>query len=450
MDSPECSSKLRLELFYDLMLLINDPYPLVREESLVALSHSILKESDLFFETFKNYIVDWRDDKANNPVVTILGHELEILMFEPSRRVNERLSDFLNFLAERFEGKEGNILNSNLATGCLSRISHPSSTNINSLTFSENAMVVKYYTLSGKPSMSPCGLLSCGDTLGQMHCQMTSFGQTSKQVFNYFKLGLSPNQIPKPFSKLAENRSKMSQTVEYQTFIDDSSLLAISNRSQVAIINYNESEDAECAFWMSPPDSCSNVIVDYNHRTFQILHSTGSSLTYIYDIESQKRLEGVRLPRQTTHSMQWLKPYSSLFYAAQDNFLLFDNRVKGSIACIENGGVDFLSANCSCAMPLYLVTSTKGGVVQMYDTRMMKSVASRNLGTPLKQFDVHKQLPFAVGLTSEIISFSFENGTLTPEQQSIGLGIDAFALHQNESSCAVRIGNTVKCCVIDY
>ena len=450
MDSPECSEKLRAELFYDLMLLVNDPYPLVREEALVALSHSILKESNEFFEVFKNYIIDWRDDKANNPIVTLLGHEIEILMFEPSKRVNERLSDFLKFFAERFEGKAGKILNSNLATGCLSKISHPSSTNINSLTFSANAMVVKDYTLSGKPSMSPCGLLSCGDTIGQMHCQTTAFGQTSKQIFNYFKLGLTPSQIPLPFKTLAENRSKMGQTVEYQTFIDDSRLLAISSRSQVAIINYNEPEDAECAFWMSPPDASTNVVVDYNHRTFQILHSTGSSLAHIYDIESQKKLEDIRLPRQQTRAMQWLKPYSSLFYVAQDNFLLFDNRVKGSIACIENGGIDFLSANCSCAMPLYLVTSTKGGVVQMYDTRMMKSVANRNLGAPLKQFDIHKQLPFAVGLTTEVISFSFENGTLTPEEQDIGLGIDAFALHQNESSCAVRFGNTVKCCVIDY
>ena len=171
---------------------------------------------------------------------------------------------------------------------------------------------------------------------------------------------------------------------------------------------------------------------------------------HIYDIESQKKLEDIRLPRQTTHSIQWLKPYSSLFYVAQDNFLLFDNRVKSHIAQIDGGGIDFLSANCTCAMPLYLISSTKSGVVQMYDMRMMKSVAKNDLGTPLKQFDVHKQLPFAVGLTQDIVSFSFENGELTPDDQDIGLGIDAFALHQNESTCAVRFGNTVKVCVIDY
>ena len=48
------------------------------------------------------------------------------------------------------------------------------------------------------------------------------------------------------------------------------------------------------------------------------------------------------------------------------------------------------------------------------------------------------------------VSFSFENGELAPDDQDIGLGIDAFALHQNESTCAVRFGNTVKVCVIDY
>ena len=54
------------------------------------------------------------------------------------------------------------------------------------------------------------------------------------------------------------------------------------------------------------------------------------------------------------------------------------------------------------------------------------------------------QRPFAVGQSTDVISNSLEDETLVPAQQDTGLGIDALALHQNEPSCALRIGNPTK------
>ncbi|EAY08655.1 hypothetical protein TVAG_240160 [Trichomonas vaginalis G3] len=448
----KCSSELRGALIYDLILLVNDPYPLVREEALVALSHSLNKDSTELLNSLKTYITDFRDDKAKNPIVTLLGHELQILMFEPSKRVNERLNEFLVYLAQRFiDSKNAQPLQSNLSRFCVSDISHPSHSNLNPLTFSSNAMVVNEINLEGRPSISPSGLLSCADQTGQLHCQVTIQGQTSKQIFDYFKPGLETDKIPPYFGHLAETRRTMKTTIDYQAFIDDSRMLAISNRSQVAIINFNKSKDAECAFWMAPPDSCNKVVVDYNDKAFQILHSSGSSLVHIYDIESQKKLDNIKVPRSQTNGMQWLKPFTSLFYVSQEHFTLYDSRMRGSIALIKDGGLDFLGANCSASMPNALVMATKYGHIKMFDIRVMQMISQRELVMPLKQFEVHRQLPYAVGLTNNsLYSISFEDYELTTEAQDNMVIPDAFGLHMSESTCAIRTGNTVKTCVIYY
>lgn len=452
MDSEESDDELRSALIYDLILLVNDPYPPVREEALIALSHALHRDNGELLSSLNSYITDWRDDKAKNPIVTLLGHELQIMMFEPSKRVNERLNEFLRYLASRFtEEKNTEPLHSNLSRSCVSDISHPSHSNLNPLTFSSNAMVVTDCTLEGRPSMSPSGMLSCADNTGQLHCQVTIGGQTTMTTFDYFKPGLDFATVPHHFGFLTEQRRGMRSSIDYQAFIDDSRMLAISNRSQVTIINFNRSNDAESAFWMAPPDATTKVVVDYNDKAFQILHSSGSSLVHIFDIESQKKLDNIKVPRTPTVGMQWLKPYSNLFYVAQSDLLLYDSRMRGTVASIQNGGIDFLTSNCSASMPHNIVVASKGGGIKMYDMRNMQAVAFRDIGTRIKQFEVHRQLPYGVILTNNCLySLSFEDYELTPETQENMAIPDAFGLHMSESTCAVRSGNTVKTCVIYY
>ena len=450
MENEILDERLKLELFFCLILSLNDPYPLVREESIIAISKAIEKEDNSFLNSLYQYIREWKDEKANNPIVTLLGHELQILQYEPSPKVNKKLNSFFEFLDLIFRGESLTKLHSNLSYGSLSRISKSIFLDLPPPNFTANTLTIKS-TLIGQPTISPSGLFACGDINGLLYCQTTTNSSPNFiKPFDFFNSQQNIIDTPEIFQSLINERFKSKQTIQYLTFIDDLRILSVSNRSQVTVINFNYPDDPESAFWMSPPDTCSNILTDYNHKTFQIINSTGSSIAHIFDLERQQNIEDIRLPRIKTTSLQWLKPYSTLFYIAQDNITFFDSRTKNNISSIKNFGNDLISGNSSLSMPLYFSFGNKKGEIFMYDLRMMKEVSYHNIGYPLKQFDVHKQLPFAVALSNSFYSISFENGSMILEDQDLNYNPNSFALHNSELSCAVRIDNRIDCIIVDY
>ncbi|OHT11579.1 hypothetical protein TRFO_18946 [Tritrichomonas foetus] len=453
MDLLKTDEHLRTELLYDLILSLNDPYPLVREEALIALSHAIRSEEPQFLSSLSSYLTEWRDDRANNPIITLLGHEIQILQYEPSVRVSERITEFLLYLCDKFDDNPScEPLSSNIAYSCLTKISLPSTSTLNAPVFSANKME-GHAKLVGIPAFSPSGLFACGDCDGRIHAQV--FGN---EVMDYAFFNSRPinDKITQHFSPLANNESLRNPAhVAYMAYIDDSKLMAVSNKSQVVVIDANVQYDAACAFWMTPPDICPNVIVDYNYRTYQVLHTTGISLAHVYDLNTQQKIFDIRIPRNKTQNMKWLKPYSSLFYVAQDDFLIYDERSKNAVATVKGGGKNLVNCNCSIAMPLLLTSGFSNGDVSMIDMRTMTEVGTRyNCGAPIKQFDVHQHLPFAVGVAGQdLVSFSYEDEIIEPQVQDLPGGYsvaDAFCLHLTEASCAVRSGKQIQCVIIDY
>jgi len=445
------NERVKTELLFNLLLSLNDPYQLVREESIIALSRAINNENKEFLSSFETYLNEWRDEKANSPIITVLGHELQILLFDPSPLVNDRLSELFLFLSNSLSNKPTNRLESHLNKSCITTISQSSIIDYPILDFSANVLEVTDNTLLGSPSISPSGLFACGDKSGRIHCQTTTASShDGKSIIDFFSCQLNQSKTQDPFRKLITNRTKTTQTVEYLSFIDDFRLMSVSNRSQSVVINLNSISEPESAFWLAPPDSCNKVIVDYNYKTFQLLHSTGSSISHILDLEMQKNIMDIRLPRSKTSSMNWLKPYSSLFCVAQESVLLFDTRSQNMITSIPIDGRLLIDCNASNANPLSLCAALKSGDVSMIDMRVMKTVSTLNIGSPINQFEIHNQFPFGVGIGNSFFSVSFENNVLCDENQDIGFIPDSFALHQSESSCAVRYRNSIKCVIIDY
>ena len=151
--------------------------------------------------------------------------------------------------------------------------------------------------------------------------------------------------------------------------------------------------------------------------------------------------------------MKWLKPYSSLFYVAnQEDFIVYDERTKNSVATIKNGGSQLVNCNCSISMPLLLLSAFENGDISMVDFRMMNEVGNRlNTLSPITQFDVHQHLPFAVGVVGEkLMAFSYEGEELESTIQDMNYIPDSFCLHLTEASCAVRSGNNIQCVIVDY
>lgn len=444
--------QFRNALLYDLILSLNDPYPLVREESLIALSHAIKTESSHFLSSLSGYLTDWRDDKANNPLVTLLGHEIQILQFEPSPRVNERIQEFLNYLSGRFDDKpDCEPLTSNMTYSSLMKISQPSDSTLNPPVFSANR-IESSYNLIGVPAYSPSGLFACGDSSGRIIAQVYDNEVTS---YSFFAKKSPKGPITKYYHPLineyTQSSNKEAQAC-YMAYIDDTKLLTISTKSQVVVIDSNVQNDPTAAFWMTAPDICNKVIADYNTRTYQILHTTGISLVHVFDLNTQQKIYDIRISRQQTHNMKWLKPYSSLFYIAQNDFYIYDERTKGPVASIKDGGNGLVNCNCSISMPLLLVSGFENGDLSMVDMRMMTEVGHRyRSGQPMAQFDVNQHLPFAVGLCGqELIAFSYEDEQFEPTVQDLNFTPDSFCLHLTEASCAVRSGSNLQCVIIDY
>lgn len=443
--------RFRTELYYDLMLSLNDPSPLVREEALVALSHALNSESSHFLAGLSSYLTEWRDDKANNPLITLLGHELKILYFEPSRRVNERINEFLQFLVSKFDDNTNTEpLQSNLTNSCLTKIAENTEYNLNPPIFSAKQMKVTE-ELCGIPAFSPSGLFACGDVNGKIHSQVMDGGKVTYDDFVGFKTYSS--SLKNRFKPLFDVKKSGKTLLSYLTYIDDFKLLAISNKSQVIIRDANIYIDSADSFWMTPPDVCNNSIADYNFRSFQILHSTGKSMAHIFDIETQQKLTDIRISRVNIQNMKWLRSYSTLFYIAQDDLSFYDSREKNAVAKIVGAGHDLVNCNSSISTPLNLITAYNKSV-SMIDMRMMAKLPnSINTQYPIQQFEVHQHLPFAVGiLNNKLQSFSFEveNQLDSPEEQDLNGIPDAFELHPTEASCAVRIGNKIQCVIIDY
>lgn len=443
--------RFRTELLYDLILSLNDPYPLVREEALIALSHAMENEEPHFLSNLASYLSDWRDDKANNPLITLLGHEMQILLYEPSTRVNECLTEFLSYLSDRFDDKPNcQPLSSNMAHSCLTKISHPSNVNeatLNQPVFSANKIEAKH-NLTGVPALSPSGLFACGDDQGSIIAQVM---RDELNNYSFFRRKMPPEPLYRHFKPTVINQDIAK--VSYLSYIDDMKLLAVSTKSQVVVIDANIQQDASCAFWMTAPDICPNVIADYNSRTYQLLHTTGISLAHVFDLNTQQKIFDVRIPRSKTRNMKWLKPYSTLFYiATQEDFIVYDERTKGPVATIKNGGRNLVNCNCSISMPLLLLSAFENGDISMVDFRLMEEVGQRlNAGSPITQFDVHQHLPFAVGIAGDqLIAFSYEDEELESTIQDMNYRPDSFCLHLTEASCAVRSTNNIQCVIIDY
>lgn len=449
----EQSPEVREELIYDLTALMSDPYNRVREESLVALSHALSSYPQNFYDELKEYIATFNDDNIANSITKLLGQSFNILMYEPSTRVSQRIEEFLCFLSGRFDRVNTSILESNFVSGLMNRIAHPPAKKQSvSLSYTVNQMVVDEVPLVGSPSVSPTGLLACPDIIGRLHVQVPAFGVPARQVFNFFKNSMKPDHIPDDFKKIYTRRMQNKQTVEFQTFIDDFRLLSVSNRSQVCVVNTQNQFDAESSFWLNEPDTQSSVVVDYMHKNSQLIYSSGgiSQKVRLYDISTLRAIQDMRIPKKQIYGMQWLKPYSSLFYVAQDDLIIYDTRLQKSVATIEGSGSQFLSANSCTAMPLYILESTKNGHIGMVDMRMMKTVAKAEVGSNIKKFDVHRQLPYGVALTNSLTGISFENGSILTFKQTLDVTPEAYCLHLSENLCSVRSGNIIKSFTIMY
>ncbi|OHT00933.1 hypothetical protein TRFO_32229 [Tritrichomonas foetus] len=471
----------KVELFFDLILSLSDPFSLTREEAIIALGDVLRNETPSFFEAFSEYLKTFNEDQIRHPIVQLLSRELEILTYDPSKRVQNRFSDFLQYLLSLIQEKEtkssnndkittynsnnagankicidksplvneseignenkkyNNGLESNLLAYCLSTIVHYTTE------ADDECNTIAHTPLSGKligiPAVSPSGLLSCGDSDGIIHCQTPNM----TMQFDFFNQAFTSPLLKTRFDPLLAKRVQRRCVLSYEKFIDDEKLLAVSNTSQVIVIDTHSIDEPSCSFWMEQPDICDHVMTDYNYTTFKLISSSfGRSTVSIFDLEKQKKTLETRIERDTISCLQWMQPFSSLFFICQKNFSIYDERVCQVVtsALFRDPNDLVVGCNAANAMPMNIIIAKESGELSMIDLRIMREVTRKNTNKPIKMFDIHRQLPFGFGLVDNTaFSVSFDSGALSLEMKEFSVPIHSFALHMNEAACVVRTGS---------
>ena len=141
------------DILFELTSLSNDLDNLVREETIIALSHSIFKEST----QLSQQICEYCSGIINNSfqyLVPLIGNQIKILTFDTSPRVLERLIEFMNFITSKSENKILPLPISNIYNSCLSKISRNRNVELEPLAFFERKLIINdNNNLIGKPNL---------------------------------------------------------------------------------------------------------------------------------------------------------------------------------------------------------------------------------------------------------------------------------------------------------
>jgi hypothetical protein len=264
------------------------------------------------------------------------------------------------------------------------------------------------------------------------------------QSYDFFR-PTSRAEIPQRFQPLWDARQP-NVNLAYMTFVDDAKFLAVSNQSQVIVADTDVSTDTICAFWMTPTDICTRLCVDCNHQSFHLVAALAPSKAMLFDLATQQRCGEIRLDRTRPTCAQWLRPFSSLFYVCGQNLTIFDERMpeNRSVAVIEGMRECAVGCNASLAMPFYVVAGRANGAVTMYDLRTLRPVAQAEVGKSLRQLEIHKHLPFGLGLGDPaLFTLAFGDGSFSQSTQATHAVVQSFSLHSSEPLCAIRSGNRV-------
>lgn len=473
----------------------------------------------LVFDQLEKCLKDKHFKPENAPTARILMKKLRTLFYDTSARVIERLIQFCFFIESKLSHDKTEPLTSNLKFSCLNKLSHlqnkdqmpksffnhetlvppvfqsqpsspfspffsviqqkqKSSPNKNKFQYplcnkksaqddvvadkkvSPNKKMLIMFT--GKPAISPSGLLACSNIDGSITYQVQSEDngtmKTKNVTHDWFS---SPNiysSFPH-FSSLSKVQTAQKTSVSYLQFISDTKLLATSSSSQVVVIDTEMIKEPICSFCGSKPYNYSTSISDYNNHNFSLIQtSEEENGVKLYDFTTLKSIGQFYFQgeKQKIQGIQWLKPYTTLFYVARQDVLFYDTRMKEVVFKILNVGSTFVGGNVSYNSPVTFVMGNnynngknKQGVISMYALGGSQ-ITSTTITKEFKEFEVHKHLPFAAAVTDSFFSFNFDTGELEQQQQNLGYIPNSISLHHSEALVAARIGNKVQCEEINY
>lgn len=435
-------SKIVIDLFITIVNNLVDMDQFVREESLVALSFIISYNRD-FVSALDKFI----NNNANYPIINKLINKLLILLFDPSITVGERLIEFMDFVDSCVKGIEKDYLTSRADKACLFKVAKAQTNTVETAAFSEKSLVSQEIDLTGTPSISPSGYIACSDTSGSIQIQVSKKSKGRTIICPFVSL-TNTNKIPTLFNQIASIRSKYKEKIAYTYFIDDCNLIAVSTSSQMVVCDIQMHDSYTVASVISSPTSSIPFIVDYNNLSHSLLFCQENNLK-VFPIETLQSSINFN-STEPIERANWIQPYSNLIAYSKTNIHIFDTRTNETAATLKESGIDLLASNVSGGDPYYIYNGYSNGKISLVDFRTMSEVSHVQLSEQITQFNVHRHLPYAAGLGTNLHTINSENSELRVKVKSYQQKPCSFVLHPNEDAAAIRFRNTVNTMMVDY
>jgi len=434
----EALKQISNDVCFEIISNCNDMDATVREETIIALNHILGKMDNKFLSDIFSF-VNMISNLAYDPLVPLIGNVISVLSYDPSPIIKDRLKELIGYITKRVSGSNPVFIESNFSEVCLNKIAKEEFIGAEPVAFSERIMVSNN-VLVGKPDISPSGYLICSDQDGHLLCQTSSNPSKCAKEFKFFDFDSLGFQGLESFIRMRKNQKPK---LVYNKFMDDNRIFSCTDRSQVSIIDIDTPIDPVASFILGSPDTTREVFIDLNTRSYSILHTSNHNQIGIFSLDTMKRTSLISIPAQKIYKSEWFKPYSTLFYTAQDDLNIFDSRMPMIITSLRSVGKNMIGCNISGASPFDIIAGYSSGNISLIDIRTMTEDACYNWGSPIQQFEVHKHLPYGIGLSDSLVSFSSDNGIINPKRIGLSVVPSSFSLHPNENACSIRIGSKI-------
>jgi hypothetical protein len=407
---------------------LTDMSPIVRAEAIVAIALGMV---DGRFGAVQSLLLS----KDGSPLSSLLREGLYASQYDPSPVIQNNLSQLLSLIGMPSHSAVRPA--STFKPAILLNFAHAPDGELTIQHF--QTVKLEGPRLGGHPAISASGILSCADSTSTLRTQALDRSLHNSPLFGK-TMDFSALPALTNFSAPARFASRTGKTrTAFVRALDDSRVMAISDHWQVSIVDTGPG--SVVSFWI-PECSCpcTAAAADYNFFNARLIHAADG--VRFSDLREMRRLGNFRLPADT---VAWVKWHPDLFIAAGPGWRLYDSRSQLPAIIVDQPvATGVVGSNSSAFVPSWFLIGDRTGSVGLWDIRAgARKLEEARPARQLSAFDVHAELPFALGLFgSELVIVEYATGRLQC-RKAAPRQVDGFALHTGDPCAAVRTRDEV-------
>jgi hypothetical protein len=408
---------------------LSDMSRIVRTEAIIAVALGIISNR---FGNVRQLLI--QDDKSK--LSSFLRDGITGSSYDPSSAIQNNLAKLISLID--MPSNKSLQPQSAFKSAVLLHFAHSPETEIPIQHFRTDQL--KGSNCCGHPAISPSGILSCVNNGVKLYTQshdrevVINLPLFDEKIDLRAYRGLKDFKLPSRFST-----QKQSTSATFLRSLDDDRVMAISNSWQVCIVDPNIPDFA--SFWINPVQGeCNSTSADYNFFNGSLIHASNG--VRFSDLHTMRAFGSCSIPAR---SVAWVKWHPDLFIAANPTWALYDARTLPSVIIVGAQAENNVIGCNSCAfVPSWFLIGTSDGTIKLWDIRMPSpELQTKRPFKSLKAFDIHAELPFAVGhFDNDLHVMEYSSGKLNSIKM-LARSVDGFSIHPAEPRVAIRTRDLV-------